>query len=191
MRWCCGSCAGANGAARCDGVALVLVQADRVSPARTRTEAESTSGPIVAAVSTDIDGNGCICVEPALCRCGMRYCLRAGSERPARCWCASSRAAAHLLLRRMADPRAQHAPVGRGTEAADVPGMRCCGSCSGANSTTAQPDATEWLWLWCKPIGYRQHGLGRQLSQLQAQSSPLRAPISTEMVVSASSPVLC
>ena len=44
----------------------------------------------------------------------------------------------------MADPCPQHAPVGRGTERADVPGMRRC----------------------CRP---------------------LRAPISTEMVVSASS----
>ena len=33
MRCCC-SCFGANGAARCDGVALVLMQAGRVSPAR-------------------------------------------------------------------------------------------------------------------------------------------------------------
>ena len=57
MRCCC-SCFGANGAARCDGVALVLMQAGRVSPARTRTAAESTMCSIVAAVSTDIDGNG-------------------------------------------------------------------------------------------------------------------------------------
>ena len=48
----------ANGAARCNAVALVLMQAGRVSPARTRTAAESTTSPIVAAVSTDIDGNG-------------------------------------------------------------------------------------------------------------------------------------
>ena len=48
---CCGSCSGPNGPARCDVVALVLVQADRVSPARSRTAVESTSGPIVAAVS--------------------------------------------------------------------------------------------------------------------------------------------
>ena len=108
----------ANGAARCNAVALVLMQAGRVSPARTRTAAESTSGPIVAAASTDIDGNGCICVEPALRRCGMRF------RRRARCWCARNR---------VADPRAQHASVGRGTERADVPGMRCCCSCFGAN----------------------------------------------------------
>ena len=113
---CCGSCSGADGAARCDGVALVLMQADRVSPARTRAAAESTSGPIVAAVSTDIDGAGCICVEPALCRYGMRYCLTAAAER-----------------RRMADIRAQHTPVGRGTAEADVPAMRWYGSCFGAN----------------------------------------------------------
>merc|ERR1712185_459386 len=34
---CCGSCCGANGAPRCNGVALVLMQADRVSTARTPT----------------------------------------------------------------------------------------------------------------------------------------------------------
>ena len=34
---------------------------------------------------------------------------------------------------------------------------------------TMQPDATQWRWLWCEPIRYRQHGLaGRQLTQLQA-----------------------
>ena len=65
---CCGIRARASGAARCDAVALALTQAGRVSPARTRTSAESTTGPIVAAVSTDIDGNGCICV----CRGGQR-----------------------------------------------------------------------------------------------------------------------
>ena len=111
---CCGSCSGPNGPARCDVVALVLVQADRVSPARTRTEAESTSGPIVAAVSTDIDGNGCICVKP--CAVLMRRALLPHMQR--------RRSGAVLLQAAMADPRAQHAPVGRGTEAADVPGMR-------------------------------------------------------------------
>ena len=75
-------------------------------------------------MSTDIDGNGCICVEPALRRCGMRFHLTAASHRRARCWCARNR---------VADPRAQHASVGRGTERADVPGMRCCCSCFGAN----------------------------------------------------------
>ena len=66
-----------------------------------------------------------------------------------------------------------------------------CGAVAAALERTVQPDATEWLWLWCKPIGYRQHGLGRQLSQLQARSSPLRAPITTEMVVICVKPALC
>ena len=61
--WRSGICSRANGAARCNAVALVLMQAGRVSPARTQTSAESTRGPIVAAVSTEIDGKGCICVE--------------------------------------------------------------------------------------------------------------------------------
>ena len=51
----------------------------------------------------------------------------------------------------------------------------CGGAVAAALERTAQPDATEWLWCWCKPIGYRQHGLGRQLSQLQAPSPPRRA----------------
>ena len=70
---CCGSCSGPNGPARCDVVALVLVQADRGSPARSRTAVESTSGPIVAAVSTDIDGNGCYLRRA--CPVPMRYAL--------------------------------------------------------------------------------------------------------------------
>ena len=49
---CRGSCSGPNGPARCDGVALVLMPAARRS----------------AAVITDIDANGCICVGPVLCR---------------------------------------------------------------------------------------------------------------------------
>ena len=48
----------ANGAASGNAVAVVSVQADQASPARTRTAAESTTSPIVAAVSTGIDGNG-------------------------------------------------------------------------------------------------------------------------------------
>ena len=43
---CCRVCCRANGAARCNAVALALMQADRVSPARTRTAAESTTGPL-------------------------------------------------------------------------------------------------------------------------------------------------
>ena len=63
----------ANGAARCNAVALVLMQAGRVSPARTRTAAESTAGPIVAAASTDYDGNGCYLRRA--CPVPMRYAL--------------------------------------------------------------------------------------------------------------------
>ena len=83
---CCGICSRANGAARCSrsgSVALVWMQAGRVSPpARTRTSAESTTGPVVAAVSADIDGNGCICVEPALCADVLRAaaCTRTDTD---------------------------------------------------------------------------------------------------------------
>ena len=60
MRWWCGSCSAANGGvARCAGVALEV--------------------PIVAAVSTDIDGNGLYlrraCAGSALCRCGSVCCM--------------------------------------------------------------------------------------------------------------------
>ena len=45
---------------------------------------------------------------------------------------------------RMAVTRAQHTPVGRGTDQADVPGMRCC--VPAALERTAQPaGAMEWL----------------------------------------------
>ena len=123
--------------------------AGRVSPARTRTAAEPTMCSIAAAGSTDNDGNG-LCLHRACASCGM------------------------------ADPRAhtQHAPVGPATEAAALPCvaccvMRCCGSCSKKANRTVQPDAMQWLWLRCRPVGYRQHGLGRQLSQLQAPSPRL------------------
>ena len=80
-----------------------------------------------AAVSTDIDGNGCICVKP--CAVLMRRALLPHMQR--------RRSGAVLLQAAMADPRAQHASVGRGTERADVPGMRCCCSCFGANGAAA------------------------------------------------------
>ena len=50
----------ANGAASGNAVAVVSMQADWASPARTPTAAESTTstGPSAAAVSTDIDGHG-------------------------------------------------------------------------------------------------------------------------------------
>ena len=63
---CCGICSRANGTGRCSTVALVSAQAGRVSPARTQTSAESTTGPIVAAVSTGIDGNGGVGAASAL-----------------------------------------------------------------------------------------------------------------------------
>ena len=81
----------ANGAARCNAVALDLVQAGRVSPARTPTAAEPTRCSIAAAVSTDIDGNG-LCVH--------RAC--AAAERPTH-------------------GHTQHTPVGPDTEAAAPP----------------------------------------------------------------------
>ena len=62
-------------AARCSAVALVSMQATRLSPAPTRRAAEPTIGPIIAAVSTDSDPNRPLCLVPA---CGG---LAAASER--------------------------------------------------------------------------------------------------------------
>ena len=115
-------------------------------------------------------------------RCGMRYALlaqRGVGAASCRCWCApiecgpSAACTGELVTRLMC--------------------LVCAGTVAAALERMAQPDATEWLyWFWCKPpIGYRQHGLGRQLSQLQARSSPLRAPITTEMVVICVEPALC
>ena len=62
-----------------------------------------------------------------------------------------------------------------------------CGGMAAALERTAQPDAMEWLWLWCKPIGYRQHGLGRQrCSGIGAASSLLLCPHRPPMSVSQS-----
>ena len=83
----------ASGAARCNAVALAGfdAQADRVSPAhglgRQLSQLQARSSPLRAPITTEMV---VICVEPALCRCGMRYMywLAAASERPARCCCA-------------------------------------------------------------------------------------------------------
>ena len=55
------------------------------------------------------------------------------------------------------------------------------GDAAAARERTVLPDAMQWLWIWCRPVGYRQHGLGRQLSQAGAQSPLLCAPTSTGM----------
>ena len=48
------------------------------------------------------------------------------------------------------------------------------------------PAAVQRLWFSCKPLGYRQRRLEMRLNQLHHRMPPLRAPILTEMVVSAS-----
>ena len=48
------------------------------------------------------------------------------------------------------------------------------------------PAAVQRLWFSCKPLGYRQGRLEMRLNQPQDRMPPLRAPILTEMVVSAS-----
>ena len=102
-------------------------------------------------------------------RCGMRYALlaqRGVGAASCRCWCApiecgpSAACTGELVTRLMC-------------LASWLMCLVCGGAVAAALERTAQPDATEWLWCWCKPIGYRQHGLGRKLSQLQARSSPL------------------
>ena len=42
------------------------------------------------------------------------------------------------------------------------------------------------LWFWCKPLGYRQDRLEMRLNQPHDRMPPLRVPILTKMVVSAS-----
>ena len=48
------------------------------------------------------------------------------------------------------------------------------------------PAAVQRLWFSCKPLGYRQGRLDMRLNQPQDRMPPLRAPILTKMVVSAS-----
>ena len=60
------------------------------------TAAESTAGPTVAAVHTDIDGNDCFGSRGAghaLCRCAMRCCLTAAGTEVAAVamWCRGGR----------------------------------------------------------------------------------------------------
>ena len=59
---CSGSCYKANGAAGRIAAALVLMRATRLSPGRTQAAAEPTARPTAAAVSTDSNENGRICV---------------------------------------------------------------------------------------------------------------------------------
>ena len=56
-----------TGAARCNGAALVSMQAGRLSPVPTQTAAEPTTGPTTAAVSTDIDENARVCFGALRC----------------------------------------------------------------------------------------------------------------------------
>ena len=46
--------------------------------------------------------------------------------------------------------------------------------------------AAHRLWFWCKPLGYRQDRLEMRLNQPHDRMPPLRVPILTKMVVSAS-----
>ena len=62
--------------------------------------------------------------------------------------------------------------------------MRCSGSGSGANGAARW--STQRLWFGCKPLGYLQGRLEMRLNQPQHRMLPLRAPILTKTVVSAS-----
>ena len=120
-----------------------------------------------------------VCIEPALCRCATRCCWRQLSELQA------------LSCRRCEPPtcRGTGLDAGRsGIASTDSDGSsRCCltrrhqdgprrtpcvlsGALAGAVERTVYPDAMQWLWTWRRPIGYRQHVLRRQLSELQALS---------------------
>ena len=70
---------------------------------------------------------------------------------------------------------------------------RSCGSiedrrgrCRAAVGDIGAPAAVQRLWFSCKPLGYRQGRLEMRRNQPQDRMPPLRAPILTKMVVSAS-----
>ena len=60
------------------------------------------------------------------------------------------------------------------------------GRCGAAVGNIGAPAAAQRLWFWCKPLGYRQDRLEMRLNQPHDRMPPLRAPILTKMVVSAS-----
>ena len=189
MRWYCGSCSGANGAARCDGVASGIGAAScRCWCAPDATEWLYwfwCKPPIgyrqhgLGRELSQLQARSCRRCEHRYrrkwlylrraCALPMRYALLRHSGVGAascRCWCApiecgpSAACTGELVTRLMC-------------LVSWLMCLVCGGAVAAALERTAQPDATEWLWCWCKPIGYRQHGLGRKLSQLQARSSPL------------------
>ena len=60
------------------------------------------------------------------------------------------------------------------------------GRCGAAVGNIGAPAAAQRLWFWCKPLGYRQDRLEMRLNQPHDRMPPLRVPILTKMVVSAS-----
>ena len=84
----------------------------------------------------------------------------------------------------MPHSRPRHTPIGSGSEA-----LLClpCGALPGATGANGRSQMQrQRLWFRCKPLGYRQGGLDMRLNQPQDRMPPLRAPILTKMVVSAS-----
>ena len=153
MRWCCGSCSDAN-AAQPDATEWLWVwykpigyrQQVNFRPDRRRCEHRYRRRWLYLRRA---------------CALPMRYALLPHSSAgtaSCRCWCApiecgpSAACTGELVTRLMC--------------------LVCAGTVAATLERMAQPDATEWLyWFWCKPpVGYRQHGLGRELSQLQARS---------------------
>ena len=111
--------------------------------------------------------------------------MRAGRVSPARTRTAAEPTRCSIAAAVSTDSahgHTQHTPVGPDTEAAAPPCVCHAGDAAAARERrTVLPDAMQWLWIWCRPVGYRQHGVGRQLSQAGAQSPLLCAPTSTGM----------
>ena len=100
----------------------------KASPSKAAAAAPSTTGPVAADACADIDGDGRVCIELALCRrvcyallphigvgAASELLLRANRVRPV--WCMQS-------------------------QASDVTGLR-----NGRRTMQPQSDAMQWLWL--------------------------------------------
>ena len=152
----------ANGAARCNAVALVLMQAGRVSPARTRTAAESTRCSVAAAVSTDINGKWPVCAS-SLCGRGMadprantahasRSCHQSGCAVCVSCGCCGSSSCCYI---RPSAARLLRAVASWLMRAGDTTGLLPRRAATTQHSTRQSVPATEGrrCWLLCVLCG--------------------------------------
>ena len=129
---------------RCDAVALAVMPiryrqhelghrgscGSCVNYRPSRRAAASTTGPVAAAACADIDGDGRVCIELALCR---RVCYALLPHIGV-----GAASASELLLRAN-----RVRPICcMQSQASDVTGLR-----NGRRTMQPQPDAMQWLWL--------------------------------------------